>query len=163
MPADLSVFRPLPAPLRHLAVPAWATDPRTTMIVVSGYPPLVGTAFFCGTRQVVAGTALDPAALAPPLPPRARCHRCRAWDDPTRLLDERLGWPWWCPKCVGIGVRRCLQRHGRLPAHHEFWCPQCGHIRNQAGDSCPREADGRKRHLCLACRRAQWKRRAGGH
>lgn len=152
-----------PAPLRRSTPTPFVCDQRTVFIVVSGYPAVCAVAFFHEQRRVVAGTTLTAANLAPELPSRARCHRCRAWGLPSTMLDERLGWPWWCPRCVAIGVRRCLHRHARLPNHDEFWCPSCGMIRQQATESCPREADGRKRHVCIHCRRAQWKRRRGGH
>lgn len=136
----------------------------STWVVVSGYPPVCVTAHYVTdpqngtTHRVAAGTQLPaPSALA--LPARARCHRCRAWHDPRDLLDESLGWPWWCRACVAVGVTRCRAQHGRLPLVHEFWCPTCGTIKAQDGHTLPREVDGRRRHVCVDCRRAGWSRR----
>jgi hypothetical protein len=145
---------PLRRPQRDLAL----FDQRTMFVVVSGYPPVCVVAIYHGEHRVVAGTSVE-LPVHGMLPQKARCHRCRVWRDPRALLDDRLGWVWWCLQCVEVGVTRCTATHGRLPTHEEFWCPQCGSIRVQATDAPPLESDGRRRHICRDCRRQQFAKR----
>lgn len=131
---------------------------RTT-ITVSGYPPMLATAY--GTAWGTLGTVstnLDRAFTMRlehgARPSFRRCGACHRICAPDEVARSRLGWAGYCRACTRPMLRACRVTNGRLPRKGECYCPRCRAIVPDA-ERAPRKYNGSAYMIaCMWCYRA---------